>query len=95
MLRRLVIELLDNEWSPEQLVGHLRLLPQISVPVFVVSGEEDKPRPVPWQNDMAEHLPNATTLWRLERIGHSPILEAPDVVLPRLLDFLDRVEQSG
>ncbi|MFI0420064.1 alpha/beta fold hydrolase [Spongiactinospora sp. 9N601] len=71
----------------------VHLLPQISVPVFIVSGEEDKPRPVPWQNEMAEHLPNAT-LWRLEKIGHSPILEAPDVVLPRLLDFLGQVEKS-
>jgi IS30 family transposase len=26
VLRRLVIELLDNEWSPEQIVGHLRLV---------------------------------------------------------------------
>jgi IS30 family transposase len=25
VLRQLVIELLDNEWSPEQIVGHLRL----------------------------------------------------------------------
>ncbi|MER6171955.1 alpha/beta hydrolase [Streptosporangium sp. NPDC001681] len=72
----------------------VHLLPQISVPVFIVSGEEDKPRPVPWQDEMVEHLPNAT-LWRLEKIGHSPILEAPDVVLPRVLDFLDQVEKPG
>ncbi|MFJ5260042.1 alpha/beta fold hydrolase [Streptomyces sp. NPDC088387] len=72
----------------------VHLLPQISAPVFVVSGEEDKPRPVPWQDEMVEHLPNAT-LWRLEKIGHSPILEVPDVVLPRVLDFLDEVEKSG
>ncbi|MFC7641713.1 transposase [Streptosporangium lutulentum] len=26
VLRQLVIELLDNEWSPEQIVGHLRLM---------------------------------------------------------------------
>ncbi|WP_330174288.1 alpha/beta hydrolase [Streptomyces sp. NBC_01498] len=71
----------------------VHLLPRISAPVFIVSGEEDKPRPVPWQDEMAEHLPNAT-LWRLEKIGHSPILEAPDVVLPRVLDFYDQVEKS-
>ncbi|MFF2852347.1 alpha/beta fold hydrolase [Streptomyces sp. NPDC058001] len=72
----------------------VHLLPQISVPVFIVSGEEDKPRPIPWQNEMAEHLPNST-LWRLKKIGHSPILETPDVVLPRLLDFLDQVEKNS
>lgn len=72
----------------------VHLLPQIGVPVFIVSGEEDKPRPVPWQDEMAEHLPNAT-LWRLKKIGHSPILEAPDVVLPRLLGFLDQVEDTS
>jgi 3-oxoadipate enol-lactonase len=72
----------------------VHLLPQIGAPVFIVSGEEDKPRPIPWQDEMAEHLPNAT-LWRLEKIGHSPILEAPDVVLPRILGFLDQVEKSG
>jgi pimeloyl-ACP methyl ester carboxylesterase len=72
----------------------VHLLPQIGVPVFIVSGEEDKPRPVPWQDEMAEHLPNAT-LWRLEKIGHSPILEAPDTVLPRLFQFFDQVQNNA
>ncbi|MEV0160847.1 IS30 family transposase [Nonomuraea fuscirosea] len=38
VLRRLVIELLDNEWSPEQIVGHLRLT-QAGNPLMRISHE--------------------------------------------------------
>ncbi|RDD84604.1 alpha/beta fold hydrolase [Streptomyces parvulus] len=72
----------------------VHLLPQINAPVLVVSGDEDRPRPVDWQDEMVEHLPHAT-LWRLEGVGHSPLLEAADKVLPRVLAFLDQVEETG
>lgn len=62
------------------------LLPGITQRTLVVSGSEDAPRPPAWADEVVENLPNAELL-RLEGIGHSPTLEAPDVVLPRLLAF--------
>ena len=68
----------------------LALLPEITIPVLVFSGEEDLPRPPAWSDEMVDSLPNAQLI-RLPGIGHSNILEAPDVVIPRALEFLDRV----
>jgi len=65
----------------------VHLLPKISAPVLIISGAEDLPRPPAWSDEVAAGLPNAE-LWRIQGIGHSPILEAPDVVLPRILGFL-------
>ncbi|RJT96610.1 alpha/beta hydrolase [Arthrobacter frigidicola] len=64
----------------------LELLPNITIPVLVFSGAEDLPRPPAWSDEMVDRLPNAE-LVRLDKIGHSNILEAPDVVIPRVLDF--------
>lgn len=66
----------------------LPLLPGISIPVLIFSGEEDQPRPPAWCDEMAEALPN-TKLVRLNRIGHSNILEAPEIVIPQLIEFFD------
>jgi pimeloyl-ACP methyl ester carboxylesterase len=64
----------------------LELLPQIAVPARVISGDEDLPRPPAWADEVVDALPNAE-LVRLTGVGHSPTLEAPDIVLPRLIDF--------
>lgn len=64
------------------------VLEDITCPVLIVSGELDKPRPPEWSDRMHARLPNSR-LWRLEGIGHSPIIEAPELVLPALLDFFD------
>lgn len=67
------------------------LLSDIAAPALVVSGAEDVPRPPAWADEVHEHLPNSE-LWRLEGVGHSPILEVPDLVLPRILAFVDAAE---
>jgi 3-oxoadipate enol-lactonase len=64
------------------------LLPGIKIPVLIINGEEDLPRPPAWSDEMARELPNAK-LMRLKKIGHSPTLEAPEVVIPAILSFLD------
>ena len=69
------------------------LLPGITVPVLVVSGEEDLPRPPEWADEVVAGLPNAE-LFRLQGIGHSPTLEAPEVVEQRILEFLAKVESE-
>ncbi|MBJ7521865.1 MAG: alpha/beta hydrolase [Solirubrobacteraceae bacterium] len=66
------------------------LLPAIDVPVLVVSGEEDIARPPAWADEVVAGLPRAELL-RLPGIGHSPILEAPETVVPRVLGFLAAV----
>jgi pimeloyl-ACP methyl ester carboxylesterase len=69
----------------------LDVLPQITVPALIVSGSEDMPRPTAWADEMHEHLPDSQ-LWRLEGVGHSPLLEATETVNARVLDFFDEVE---
>ena len=66
----------------------LQLLPGMSIPVLIFSGEEDQPRPPAWCDEMAEALPNAK-LVRLNRIGHSNILEAPEIVIPQMIEFFE------
>lgn len=64
----------------------VELLPEIELPVLVISGDEDIARPPEWAQEVADGLPQAE-LWSLQGVGHSPILEVPEVVLPRLLEF--------
>lgn len=66
----------------------LHLLGDITIPVLIFSGEEDQPRPPAWSDQMAELLPNSR-LERLWKIGHSNILEAPEIVISGALEFFD------
>jgi pimeloyl-ACP methyl ester carboxylesterase len=63
------------------------LLPRVSAPTLVFSGEEDITRPPAWADEVVAGLPNAR-LVRLRAVGHSSILEAPDEVIPQILDFI-------
>ena len=65
------------------------LLPNIQTPTLIFSGEEDMPRPPAWADELAAGLPCAT-LVRLKAVGHSPILEAPEVVFPQIIEFLQK-----
>lgn len=62
------------------------LLSSIKIPVLIINGEEDMPRPPAWSDEMKRELPNAKLI-RLSKIGHSPTLEAPEKVLPAIIDF--------
>jgi 3-oxoadipate enol-lactonase len=64
----------------------LDLLPQITCPVLVFSGVEDHARPPEWGKEVADGLPDGE-LVVLDRVGHSPTLEVPDVVYPRMIEF--------
>jgi pimeloyl-ACP methyl ester carboxylesterase len=64
----------------------VELLPSIKIPVLIINGEEDMPRPPAWSDQMKRELPNAKLI-RLSKIGHSPTLEAPEQVLPAIIDF--------
>lgn len=62
------------------------LLPDVQAPALVISGEECWVRPPEWARSLAAGLPDAE-LVLLPGVGHSPLLEAPDDVIPRLLAF--------
>ena len=64
----------------------VELLPSITIPVLIINGEEDMPRPPAWSDEMKRELPNSKLI-RLSKIGHSPTLEAPDQVLPAIIEF--------
>jgi 3-oxoadipate enol-lactonase len=68
------------------------LLPEVRVPVLVGSGTEDIARPPAWADEVVAGLPDAELL-RLEGIGHSPILEAPEQVVPRMLVFFEEADR--
>ncbi len=70
------------------------LLPGIEAPTLVVTGAEDMPRPTEWADELHDHLPNSE-LWRLAGVGHSPLLEAPELVNPRALEHFDSVQKGA
>ncbi len=65
------------------------LLASIDRPVLVVAGEEDATFPVAETKAMADAIPDAEW-WVVERGAHLVALERPDVVTPRIADFLAR-----
>ena len=60
--------------------NYLTLLPQISVPVHVIWGEEDRLVPAAELRRAALRLPDAT-LRELPNVGHMPIIEVPEEVV--------------
>ena len=62
------------------------LLADVHVPTLVISGEECWVRPPEWVEEMVGQLPDVEKVL-LPRVGHSPLLEAPEIVIPRVLDF--------
>ncbi|BAN48756.1 alpha/beta fold hydrolase [Metapseudomonas resinovorans] len=64
----------------------VELLSSIHIPVLIINGEEDMPRPPAWSDEMKRELPNSRLI-RLSKIGHSPTLEAPEQVLPAIVEF--------
>lgn len=63
------------------------LLSLVSAPTLVISGVEDLVRPPSWSDEIFDGIKDCQ-LWRLKRVGHSPILENPSLVIPRTLEFL-------
>jgi len=63
------------------------LLRRVEAPTLVISGDEDIARPPEWSRELASEIPDAE-LWALDGVGHSVILEVPELVIPRILAFL-------
>ncbi|PJG46512.1 hypothetical protein CAF53_20330 [Sphingobium sp. LB126] len=69
------------------------LLPQVKAPTLVYLSDEDVARPQEWTHEVVDNIPGAK-LARLEGVGHSPILEVPDVVIPSTLDFMASAQRA-
>jgi pimeloyl-ACP methyl ester carboxylesterase len=67
------------------------LLPHIAVPVLIVAGGRDTFTPPALSRTMRDEIPGVDFL-EVPEGTHTTLLEAPEVVNPRVLAFLDRVE---
>jgi len=77
-------------WKPYMFNPRLpHFLPRVANPTLIVWGREDQIVPVICGEQYRRLLPNAT-LCVLERCGHSPLIEQPDVFANLVLDFLGR-----
>lgn len=70
------------------------LLSQVMASTLVISGQEDVARPPEWSQEVADGIEGAE-LWSLPKVGHSVITEQPDLVIPRLLEFLSGGENGS
>lgn len=75
--------------TPEEVACWTAAYPTIAVPVLVLWGTRDRILPRAEGRRLAAALPDARLVW-LDGLGHTPQLEAPDVVLAHLLPFLNR-----
>lgn len=62
-------------------------LSSISAPTLVFSGADDFARPPVWGKELADGISGARQVV-LEGVGHSPVLEAPETVVPATLQFI-------
>ena len=70
------------------------LLPRITVPTLLLSGSDDIARPPDWGQEVADGVVDAR-FTVLEGVGHSPLLEAPEIVIPRAMAFMVGAARDG
>lgn len=70
------------------------LLPSITAETLVVSGGEDIARPPEWSQEVVDGVQHGE-LWSLPDVGHSVILEQPDLVIDRVMEFLSTAEKTS
>lgn len=70
------------------------LLPKITVPTLLFSGTDDIARPPDWGQEVADGVKDAR-FTILDGVGHSPILEVPEIVIPQVLAFLAGAARAG
>jgi pimeloyl-ACP methyl ester carboxylesterase len=77
-------------WKPYMFDPRLpQFLPRVTNPTLIVWGREDGIVPAICGEQYRRRLPNAA-LRVLERCGHMPPIEQPDVFAGLVLDFLGR-----
>ncbi|XHC09171.1 alpha/beta hydrolase [Labrenzia sp. ac12] len=70
------------------------LLRNIKAPTLVYSGKDDFARPPEWGQELAEGIAGAR-LVPLDGVGHSPVIEVPEIVIPQTLAFIAQAHASA
>jgi pimeloyl-ACP methyl ester carboxylesterase len=78
--------------EPPTLLSSTRPYDRIAVPTLVIEGADDKLLPAGWAAEIAAQIPDGRSAV-VERAGHCPQIEQPDVVNELLLDFLEKVSE--
>lgn len=74
--------------------GDIRaLLPMITVPTLIISGESDRATPPELSHEMAQAIPDST-LQLLPETGHHPTLESAEAVTDAITAFLSQYPQD-
>jgi pimeloyl-ACP methyl ester carboxylesterase len=68
----------------------------VTRPTLVIAGEQDMLIPACYGRRMADDIPGSEFLL-VPQCGHDPLIEKPEFVMPRILDFLSRPspDQTG
>ena len=61
----------------------------ISAPTLVIAGDQDMLIPACYAQKMADQIPGSE-FFLVSGCGHNPFMEKPQVVLPRVIEFLNR-----
>lgn len=87
-------EALVREWQVDLSVNMLDRLGELSMPVHVLWGDEDRLLPQPLSQKLIAAIPSAKST-RIERCGHVPMVDAPEAFIDAVLSFLrDAAPQS-
>ncbi len=65
-------------------------LPKMTTPTCIIWGENDKVTPPEVAHEFHKLLPNSTLYW-IEKCGHAPMMEHPDLFNKHLEDWLNKV----
>jgi len=85
-LAQLDLDLLPAMRGVVERTSVMHHLHNITIPTLIISGQEDWVRPPSWSAAMHAELPNSELI-SLANVGHSPILESPEIVFPMLREF--------
>lgn len=69
------------------------LLRRVKTPSLIINGKEDIARPPDWAQEVVDGIKGAELIM-LDGVGHSPILEAPDFVIPKMLEFFSQTNSA-
>lgn len=69
---------------------------RITQPTLVIAGEQDMLIPACYAKRMADNIPGSEFML-LPQCGHDPLVEMPEVVVPRIVEFLSQTnpDQTG
>ena len=65
-------------------------LSKITIPVSLIWGKQDKITPPEVATEFHERLPNSELNW-VDKCGHAPMMERPEVFVQFLDTFLNRI----